>query len=212
MVSFKTDCIFLLLARSSAFAGQSAIKTSRWRGTLVRLSGQKHTGICMARTWPRLATTMLFLISCNSRRPYLSYDWYALRLNRIQPLSLRGRGTGPSATTAIWRSRPWRLSRLLQRLGMIVWKNTSQTGWVFYSNLLSCSILQRTFVTSLTWNTSFGRHKPGKRKEMEKDSKELEQDIAMLPKKLISNHLAAEKTKVKVEVVQQQTEDNAMEE
>jgi large subunit ribosomal protein L24e len=47
---------------------------------------------------------------------------------------------------------------------------------------------------------------------MEKDSKELEQDIGMLPKKLISNHLAAEKTKVKVEVVQQQTEDNAMEE
>ncbi|ONM60060.1 putative ribosome biogenesis protein RLP24 [Zea mays] len=56
------------------------------------------------------------------------------------------------------------------------------------------------------------RHKPGKRKEMEKDSKELEQDIGMLPKKLIINHLAAEKTKVKVEVVQQQTEDNAMEE
>ena len=60
--------------------------------------------------------------------------------------------------------------------------------------------------------TSFDRHKPGKRKEMEKDSKELDQDIGMLPKKLISNELAAEKTKVKVKVVQQQTEDNAMEE
>jgi len=47
---------------------------------------------------------------------------------------------------------------------------------------------------------------------MEKDSKELDQDIGMLPKKLISNELAAEKTKVKVKVVQQQTEDNAMEE
>ncbi|CAD6271211.1 unnamed protein product [Miscanthus lutarioriparius] len=56
------------------------------------------------------------------------------------------------------------------------------------------------------------RHKPGKRKEMEKDSKELDQDIGMLPKKLISNEVTAEKTKIKVKVVQQQTEDNAMEE
>jgi large subunit ribosomal protein L24e len=47
---------------------------------------------------------------------------------------------------------------------------------------------------------------------MEKDSKELDQDIGMLPKKLISNELAVEKTKIKVKVVQQQTEDNAMEE
>jgi len=47
---------------------------------------------------------------------------------------------------------------------------------------------------------------------MEKDSKELDQDIGMLPKKLISNEVAAEKTKIKVKVVQQQTEDNAMEE
>jgi large subunit ribosomal protein L24e len=52
------------------------------------------------------------------------------------------------------------------------------------------------------------RHKPGKKKELERDNKELEQDINMLPKKLISNE-AAEKTKVKVKVkvVQQQTED-----
>jgi len=62
----------------------------------------------------------------------------------------------------------------------------------------------------LTWSTSFDRHKPGKRKEMEKDSKELDQDIGMLPKKLISNDLAAEKTKIKVKVVQQQTEDYAI--
>jgi large subunit ribosomal protein L24e len=47
---------------------------------------------------------------------------------------------------------------------------------------------------------------------MEKDSKELDQDIGMLPKKLISNEHATEKTKIKVKVVQQQTEDNAMEE
>ena len=47
---------------------------------------------------------------------------------------------------------------------------------------------------------------------MEKDSKELDQDVGMLPKKLISNEVAAEKTKIKVKVVQQQTEDNAMEE
>jgi len=47
---------------------------------------------------------------------------------------------------------------------------------------------------------------------MEKDSKELDQDIGMLPKKLISNEVAAEKTKIKVKVVRQQTEDNAMEE
>ncbi|CAD6341388.1 unnamed protein product [Miscanthus lutarioriparius] len=56
------------------------------------------------------------------------------------------------------------------------------------------------------------RHKPGKRKEIQKDSKEVAQDIGMLPKKLISNELAAEKTKIKVKVVQQQTEDYAMEE
>lgn len=54
------------------------------------------------------------------------------------------------------------------------------------------------------------RHKPGKRKQMEKDSKEIDQDIDILPKKLISSEL--EKTKIKVKVVQQQTEDNAMEE
>ena len=47
---------------------------------------------------------------------------------------------------------------------------------------------------------------------MQKDSKEVAQDIGMLPKKLISNDLAAEKTKIKVKVVQQQTEDYAMEE
>jgi large subunit ribosomal protein L24e len=47
---------------------------------------------------------------------------------------------------------------------------------------------------------------------MEKDSKELDQDIGLLPKKLISNELAVEKPKIKVKVVQQQTEDNAMEE
>ncbi|CAD6266890.1 unnamed protein product [Miscanthus lutarioriparius] len=41
------------------------------------------------------------------------------------------------------------------------------------------------------------RHKPGKRKEIQKDSKEVAQNIGMLPKKLISNELAAEKTKIK---------------
>jgi len=52
------------------------------------------------------------------------------------------------------------------------------------------------------------RQNPGKRKALERDNKELEQDINMLPKKLFSN---VEKTKVpvkvKVKVVQQQTED-----
>ena len=47
---------------------------------------------------------------------------------------------------------------------------------------------------------------------MEKDSKEVDQGIDMLLKKLISNELASEKTKIKVKVVRQQTEDNAMEE
>jgi large subunit ribosomal protein L24e len=60
----------------------------------------------------------------------------------------------------------------------------------------------------LICDANFDRHKPGKKKELERDNKELEQDINMLPKKLISNE-AAEKTKVKVKVkvVQQQTED-----
>ena len=82
--------------------------------------------------------------------------------------------------------------------------------FVLVLQLVVCMILQG--FSCLTWSTSFDRQKPGKRKEMEKDSKELDQDIGMLPKKLISNELAAEKTKVKVKVVQQQTEDNAMEE
>ncbi|KAJ1290926.1 hypothetical protein BS78_02G279700 [Paspalum vaginatum] len=58
------------------------------------------------------------------------------------------------------------------------------------------------------------RHKPGKLKEMQKDSKELEQDqhTHILPKKFNSNEPSAEKTKVKVKVVQQQTQDNYMEE
>jgi len=94
---------------------------------------------------------------------------------------------------------------------MTVWKSTFQTGPFFYSNFVVCSILQG-FSCLLTWNTCFDRHKPGKRKEIQKDSKEVAQDIGMLPKKLISNELAAEKTKVKVKVVQQRTEDNAMEE
>jgi large subunit ribosomal protein L24e len=58
-------------------------------------------------------------------------------------------------------------------------------------------------------NDKFDRQKPGKRKALERDNKELEQDINILPKKLISNEAKAEETrvKVKVNVVQQQTED-----
>ncbi|CAN6291199.1 unnamed protein product [Urochloa humidicola] len=53
------------------------------------------------------------------------------------------------------------------------------------------------------------RHKPGKKKELERDNKELEQDINILPKKLRTTEGSAEETKVKVKVkvVQQQTED-----
>ncbi|CAL4919986.1 unnamed protein product [Urochloa decumbens] len=58
------------------------------------------------------------------------------------------------------------------------------------------------------------RHKPGKKKELERDNKELEQDINILPKKLRSTEGSVEETKeanarvkVKVNVVQQQTED-----
>lgn len=69
-----------------------------------------------------------------------------------------------------------------------------------------------TRFSCLICNKSFNRHKPGKLMEMKKDSKELEQDINILPKKLVSNVVAAEKTKIKVKVVQQQTENNAMEE
>ncbi|CAL4936930.1 unnamed protein product [Urochloa decumbens] len=56
------------------------------------------------------------------------------------------------------------------------------------------------------------RHKPGKKKELERDNKELEQDINILPKKLRNTEGSVEETKeakvkVKVKVVQQQTED-----
>lgn len=51
------------------------------------------------------------------------------------------------------------------------------------------------------------RQNPGKRKALERDNKELEQDINMLPKKLFSNEAPAKKQKVTVKVVQQQTED-----
>ena len=60
----------------------------------------------------------------------------------------------------------------------------------------------------LICDANVDRQNPGKRKALERDNKELEQDINMLPKKLFSN---VEKTKVpvkvKVKVVQQQTED-----
>ncbi|OEL25431.1 hypothetical protein BAE44_0013550, partial [Dichanthelium oligosanthes] len=56
------------------------------------------------------------------------------------------------------------------------------------------------------------RHKPGKNEERERDSNELEQDINILPKKLISTKHSAEKTKVKLKADQQQPEENLMEE
>jgi len=51
------------------------------------------------------------------------------------------------------------------------------------------------------------RHEPGKKKVLERDNKELEQDINMLPKKLFSSEASAKKPKITVKVVQQQTED-----
>lgn len=56
----------------------------------------------------------------------------------------------------------------------------------------------------------FDRHKPGKKKALERDNKELEQDINMLPKKVI-NKEPAEKARIVVKV-QQPTEENLMEE
>nr|CAB3502911.1 unnamed protein product [Digitaria exilis] len=53
------------------------------------------------------------------------------------------------------------------------------------------------------------RHKPGKKKELERDNKELEQDINMLPKKVISK---VETLKMKVQVIPPQTQENLMEE
>uniref|UniRef100_A0A0A9AMT7 Ribosome biogenesis protein RLP24 n=1 Tax=Arundo donax TaxID=35708 RepID=A0A0A9AMT7_ARUDO len=50
------------------------------------------------------------------------------------------------------------------------------------------------------------RHKPGKVKSLEKDAKELEQDIGLLAKKSLVEP-STEKTKIKVKVIQQQTED-----
>ncbi|KAF8757434.1 hypothetical protein HU200_010954 [Digitaria exilis] len=55
----------------------------------------------------------------------------------------------------------------------------------------------------------FDRHKPGKKKELERDNKELEQDINMLPKKVISK---VETLKMKVQVIPPQTQENLMEE
>ncbi|KAL6884646.1 hypothetical protein ACP4OV_010582 [Aristida adscensionis] len=53
------------------------------------------------------------------------------------------------------------------------------------------------------------RQKQGKTKERERDAKELEQNIDMLPKKL---EVSTEKTKIKVKVIKQQAEENQMEE
>uniref|UniRef100_A0A0D9Y9I6 Large ribosomal subunit protein eL24-related N-terminal domain-containing protein n=1 Tax=Oryza glumipatula TaxID=40148 RepID=A0A0D9Y9I6_9ORYZ len=53
------------------------------------------------------------------------------------------------------------------------------------------------------------RQKQGKTKQRERDAKELEQDIQMLPKK--DTMLSTQKTKVVVKVSQQQTEENLME-
>ena len=59
----------------------------------------------------------------------------------------------------------------------------------------------------LICDANFDRHEPGKKKVLERDNKELEQDINMLPKKLFSSEASAKKPKITVKVVQQQTED-----
>ena len=59
----------------------------------------------------------------------------------------------------------------------------------------------------LICDANVDRQNPGKRKALERDNKELEQDINMLPKKLFSSEASAKKPKITVKVVQQQTED-----
>jgi hypothetical protein len=66
LVPYWCNWIIYLFCRSFAFAVQSVIKILRWREILVRLSGPKHTGACMARTWPRFAARLLFSVCCRA--------------------------------------------------------------------------------------------------------------------------------------------------
>lgn len=81
---------------------------------------------------------ILFLLC----EPHLNLS---LKSTRTPPSSLRGRGTGQSATTGMSLNKLWRLSRLLQRLDMTGRRNILHTGWLLYSDSLSL----------YSWNGSF---------------------------------------------------------
>lgn len=74
--------------------------------------------------------------------------------------------------------------------------------------LFSICLFMKLSLPDMNW--IFNRQKQGKTKQRERDAKELEQDIQMLPKK--DTMLSTQKTKVVVKVSQQQTEENLMEE
>ena len=83
------------------------------------------------------------------------------------------------------------------------------TGMSLHKLLRLSLLLQRLDMNAIKNILQRGKNRVGQ-KQRERDAKELEQDIQMLPKK--DTMLSTQKTKVVVKVSQQQTEENLMEE